>query len=115
MKTIAVIVLLLCCAFGQDKAAESAAEAACGPRDVEFEVQIDASAHPTPVPDIGKAVIYVVQESSLFTRFGIDGKWVGALNGPRAYLSASIEPGEHHLCAGPPRRIQARFVARLES
>jgi len=28
MKTIAVIVLLLCCAFGQDKAAESAAEAA---------------------------------------------------------------------------------------
>jgi hypothetical protein len=42
MKTIAAILVLLpCCAFGpgalgQDKAAISAAEAACGPRDVHF-------------------------------------------------------------------------------
>lgn len=100
MKTVAMIVLLSCCAIGQDKAAESAAEAAaCGPRDVEFEVKIDASVHPMPVAEVGKAVIYVVQESSSFTRFGIDGKWIGALKGHETYLSASVEPGEHHLCA----------------
>jgi hypothetical protein len=33
MKAIAAILSLSCCAFGQDKAAISAAEAACGPRD----------------------------------------------------------------------------------
>jgi hypothetical protein len=36
MKTIAAILLLPCCAFGQDKAAVSATEAGCGPRDVGF-------------------------------------------------------------------------------
>ena len=102
MKTVAVIVLLSCCAFGQDKAAESAADAACGPSDVDFEVHIDASAHPRPVPEMGKAVIYVVQKASSFaTRFGIDGKWVDALK-RNTYLSAPIEPGEHHLCAMGP-------------
>ena len=40
-----------------------------------------------------------MQESSNSTRVGIDGSWVGALKGPRAYLSVSVEPGEHHLCA----------------
>jgi len=100
MKMIAALLLLSCCALGQDKAAESAVEAAaCGPRDVEFEVKIDASVHPTPLPEVGKAVIYVVQESGSFTRLGIDGKWVGALKGSGTYLSASVEPGEHHLCA----------------
>ena len=59
----------------------------------------DKSMHPTPAPENGKAVIYVVQQSLSFTRFAVDGKWVGALKGPRAYIFASIEPGEHHLCA----------------
>jgi hypothetical protein len=31
-------------------------------------------------------------------KFGADGKWLGALKGG-TYLSASLEPGEHHLCA----------------
>lgn len=100
MKIIAALLLVSCFAFGQDKTAESAVEAAaCGPREVEFEVNIDESVHPTPAPETGKAVIYVVQESSSFTRIGINGKWVGALKGKRTYLSASVEPGEHHLCA----------------
>jgi hypothetical protein len=49
------IVVLSCCALGQDRAAESAMEAAaCWPRDVEFEMKIDASVHPTPLPEVGK-------------------------------------------------------------
>jgi hypothetical protein len=99
MKTIAAIVLLSCCAFGQDKAAVSAAEATCGPRDVGFEVSAEESRHPTPTPENGKAVIYVVQADARgSTRVGADGKWLGALKG-RTYFSASIDPGEHHLCA----------------
>jgi hypothetical protein len=98
VKTIAAIVLLSCFAVGQDKAAISAAEAACGPRDVGFDVTAEESQHPTPTPEDGKAVIYVVQESNGSTRVGGDGQWLGALKA-RTYFSASLDPGEHHLCA----------------
>lgn len=89
---------LSCCAIGQDKTAIAAAEAACGPRAVEFKVTIDKSGHPTPIPENGKALIYVVQKDSATTRVGADGKWLGAAR-RGTYFFASIDPGEHHLCA----------------
>jgi hypothetical protein len=101
MKTIAATFLLACCsccAFAQDKAALSAAEAACGPRAVGFRVAADKSQHPTPRPEDGKALIYVVQKDAATTRVAADGKWLGALR-RRTYLFASIDPGEDHLCA----------------
>jgi len=98
MKTIAAVLLLACFAFGQDKAAVSAAKAACGPQDVEFEVVADDSQHPAAIPENGKALIYVVQETIGSTRFGVDGKWLGALKA-ETYFFSSIEPGERHLCA----------------
>jgi len=102
MKSIVAILVVSCCflscgAFGQDKAAISAAEAACGPRDVGFNVTADKSQHPTPTPESGKALIYVVQRASGVMKFGADGKWLGALKGG-TYLAASVDPGEHHLC-----------------
>jgi hypothetical protein len=101
MRTVAAILLLLCCsccAFSQDKAAVSAAESACGPRDVGFKVTADKSQHPAPTPENGKALLYVVQKDDATTRVGADGKWLGGLR-RRTYLLASIDPGEHHLCA----------------
>lgn len=98
MKTIAAILLLSCCAFGQDKAAVSATEAGCGPQDARFEVKTDESQHPAPTPEEGKALIYFVADGHLTTPFGVDGKWVGAVNGGR-YFFVPIDPGEHHLCA----------------
>jgi hypothetical protein len=101
MKTIAAVLLLSCCsycAFGQDKAAVAAAEAACGPRAVGFKVTADKSQHPTPRPEAGKALIYLVQKDDATTRVGTDGKWLGAMR-RRTYFSASIDPGERHLCA----------------
>jgi hypothetical protein len=97
MKTIAVILLLSSYALGQDKTAVAAAEAACGPRDVSFEVTADVSQHPTPPPESGKALVYVVQDDRITTKFGVDGKWVGANHG-RTYFFVPIDPGEHHLC-----------------
>jgi hypothetical protein len=32
------------------------------------------------------------------TRFGMDGKWVGANQG-NSYFGLAVAPGEHHLCA----------------
>jgi hypothetical protein len=97
MKAIAAIVLLSCCAFGQEKAAISTAEVACGPHDAEFEVTPDDSQHPTPTPESNKALIYVVQRAPGVMKFGADGKWLGALK-PGTYFFAFMEPGEHHLC-----------------
>jgi hypothetical protein len=89
--------LLPCCAFSQDKAAISAAEASCGPDNHELSVTIDESRHPTPSPENGKAVIYVVQRATGTFKFAADGKWLGALKGG-TYFYAVVDPGEHHLC-----------------
>ena len=58
----------------------------------------DKSGHPTPIPGNGEALIYVVQKDSATTRVGADGKWIGAAR-RGTYFFASIDPGEHHLCA----------------
>ena len=103
MKTMVATIflsLLSCCAFGQDKAAISAAEAACGPMDVQFDVTADKYQHPAPTPENGKALIYVVQQHPGSTRIGADGEWLGGLQ-RGGYFSASIDPGVHHLCAAP--------------
>jgi hypothetical protein len=100
MKTIVTtffLTLLSCSAFGQDKAAISAAEAGCGPDNVKLSVTIDESGHPTPSPENGKALIYVVQSGAGTFKFGADGKWLGALKGG-SYFYSAVDPGEHHLC-----------------
>ena len=100
MKTIGAtffLSLLSCCAFGQDKAAISSAEAGCGPDNTELSMTTDESRHPTPAPENGKALIYVVQRATGTFKFGADGKWLGALKGG-SYFYATVDPGEHHLC-----------------
>jgi hypothetical protein len=52
----------------------SVAEAACGSRRVGCKVAADKSQHPTPTPENGKALIYVVQKDDASTRFAADGK-----------------------------------------
>jgi hypothetical protein len=61
MKTVtAVLLLSICvlsiCAFGQDKAAVAAAEAACGPNSENFTVTVGT--HPMGAPEEGKALIF---------------------------------------------------------
>jgi len=104
MKTIAAILLLSCCALSQDQRAISRAEVGCGPQDVKYEVKFDDSQHPTPTPEDGKALIYVVADGDLTSVFGVDEKWEGAVKGGRApstgaYFFVPTEPGEHHVCA----------------
>jgi hypothetical protein len=68
------------------------------PQDAKFEVKSDESQHPAPSPEDGKALIYFVADGRLTSPFGVDGKWVGPVNGGR-YFFVAIEPGEHHICA----------------
>lgn len=92
-------------ALAQDSAAVTAAEAACGPKGVNFDVKDDDAPHAVGRPEAGKALVYVVQEigelncigACLTTKIAVDGAWVGA-NHHNSYLFFAVEPGEHHLC-----------------
>jgi hypothetical protein len=87
---------------------------ACGNFDVIMAVELDASQHTIAGADPNKARIYFIQDTGLVTtiaypttKIGIDGQWVGA-NKKDSYFSISVEPGEHHLCAG----IQSAFIRK---
>ena len=106
MKSIVAILLLMGAAtFPQDHAPVRRERASCGPANVQFEVKTDPNRHPAPEPAPDKALAYVVENlragcfmCDTTTRIGLDGAWVGATKG-NSYLSISLEPGEHHLCA----------------
>ncbi|MFY9906076.1 MAG: hypothetical protein WBX02_13185 [Terriglobales bacterium] len=130
MKVAVVLVLIAASACAQDGAAVAAAEAACGPREVNFEVKPDTTHHPVPAPDSGKALIYVVEDlgqcpdcgqgtglgqiatdvSGALTKVGMDGAWVGANQG-NTYFFLSVEPGDHHLCMNWQSRMSERSRA----
>lgn len=101
---LAQIILGAVWAPAQDPFAIRAAQSACGPANIKFEAKQETSQHPTPQPDSGKALVYVVQDigelkcsGCALTRIGMDGAWVGTNQGS-SYFSFPAEPGEHHVC-----------------
>jgi len=104
MKAALALMLFAASAFAQNPA--DVAKAACGPKGVSFDVNLDRSKHALTQPDPGKARIYFIHQAGNHatfgvnptTRIGIDGAWVGAYRS-NAYFSVSVGPGEHHLCA----------------
>ena len=86
--------------------------AACGDEKISFNVdrgKVGALAPLVP----GKAALYIVEFFDLrdkgkinrpTIRQGLDGAWIGATQG-FTYVTASIDPGEHHLCS----RWQSHF------
>ena len=103
MKTALAVIFFAISAVAQDQSAVLAAEAACGPRSVEFRIKTENSEHPMVQPDPGKALVYVILDQkfqavrAVTARIGIDGVWVGANRG-NSYLFFSTAPGDHHLC-----------------
>lgn len=103
MKASLVVFLFSVSAFAQQLSV-AAAESACGPSNVQFVTKINNDQHEIAKPDPGKALVYVVEDqkfkvvNDVTIRVGVDGKWVGADRG-NSYLSFSIEPGKHHMCA----------------
>ena len=117
MRSWLVLFFLGATAIAQDQSAIAAAEAACGPKDVQFDVKADQSQHPVPQPNPGKALVYVVQEfgqveckGCAVTKIGLDGAWVGANKG-NSYIYFSAEPGERHLCMNWQSRFESRARA----
>jgi len=114
MKAALFVVLFAVSAFAQDQAAITAAQAACGPKEVKFDAKQDAAQHPTPQADPGKALVYVVQNlgemqcsGCALTKVGLDGAWVGATQGS-SYVYFPAEPGERHICVNWQSRLEWR-------
>ena len=90
--------------MAQNNSAATAGSPGCGDDAIKFSVKTDKGQHPSQ-PETGKALIYFIEDDSNFnstpkptTRAGLDGKWMGATHG-NSYLSFSVDPGVHHLCA----------------
>jgi hypothetical protein len=102
------------------------AEAACGPKNIKFEVQTGPTDPPQPEP--GKALVYVIEDlgqcsdctgnskafftnvSNALTKVGMDGAWMGANQGS-SYFFFAATPGEHHLCINWQSRLEVRSRA----
>jgi hypothetical protein len=100
MRVIGLVMLIAVSAFAQ---VPPAVAPACGPEKVSFNVKLDESQHALAQPEPGKAWVYFIQEKGsdalgVTTMIGLDGTWVGA-NKNSSYFGASVEPGEHHVCA----------------
>ncbi len=109
MKAALLVILLFATfAFAQDSSSVAAAEAACGPAQVQFDARAAKDQPPAQSPaqlEADKSLVYVVevfdravsQIGKPTLRVGLDGKWVGA-DKDDSYISFSVDPGEHHLC-----------------
>ena len=114
MKTKLMMAIVLCgaWAFAQDsvdfdpnKTAVAKAMAACGPDKVKFDVTQSGASQPPATVEAGKALVYVIEETSAncgvgcvaTTKVGLNGSWIGANQG-NSYFSFAVASGEHHLC-----------------
>jgi len=104
MKRTLAAIFVASCAFAGGK---GVIVRACGPEAVTFNVKADQPLAALPKPEADKALVYVIQERRLFggcvkckptVRIGVDGNWVGAQHYD-SWLSFSVQPGGHHLCA----------------
>ena len=112
MKVIfcAVLSLTVLCsvaAFAQEEAF-TAATSACGPMPDHLKVSPDPTKQALTQPEPGKALVYVIEDDGVANRIiggnitwriGLDGAWVAGMNRHNPYVTISLTPGEHHLCA----------------
>ena len=103
MKTPLLSFLLAASALAQPPV--TVATAACGPKAMNFNVTLDDTQHTLVQPDQGKARVYFILDDGPLgshqhytLKIGLDGAWVGAYK-QNSFLVASVEPGEHHVCA----------------
>jgi hypothetical protein len=115
MRIVFALISLTMGVFAQNSSVVASAQAACGPKDVSFDVQNDDTRHSILQPEVGKALVYVIQEDSpgkcvscTETKVALDGAWVGA-NRHNSYVSFAVDPGERHLCVV----LQGLFVGAL--
>lgn len=114
MRILVLLLFFAAPAIAQMAAAPPAA--ACGPKNVSFKVDLKESQHALAAPEPGKALIYFIHDAGTnwtirypTVKVVVDGTWVGANHGD-SYFSASVDPGEHHVCV----TLQSSAASGLE-
>jgi hypothetical protein len=108
MKNVLAFLLLASSMYAPGSVGEARLAAGCGPSSVSFKVAVNKEQHPTPQPEPGKAIVYLIQQDvtdpnytsltgGATLKVGLDGDWIGATHG-RSYLYFAVEPGEHRVC-----------------
>jgi hypothetical protein len=135
VKAALVVLSFAASALAQDPSAALAAEAACGPKEITFDAKQDSTQHPTPQPEAGKALMYLIEDlgrcvdcgraslsprdvDNAVVKVGIDGRWVGAGRGD-SYLLIPAAPGDHDRClnwlSSPEERSRAFTLANFSA
>jgi len=111
---LCILLLFASMSLTQDQSAIAKAKSACGPDEIRFDFQTTKDSPSVVEPEPGKARIYVIGRDhrscggcGIVARVGLNGAWIGAING-NSYLTASLEPGEHHLCTNWQSRLSYR-------
>jgi hypothetical protein len=121
MKRKLVVFLCSLCLISSTRTQAAKLPDACGDDKVRFDVKLqkDPPAPSDPAP--GKAQIVFIETSKKpaaigcmgrcnnFTRFGVDGAWVGATK-DNSYFTLSVDPGVHHLCAVLGKEVDAEAL-----
>jgi len=110
MKSALALLFLAATAFAQDQSAIATVQAACGPKDVQFDAKKDSSQHPASHDDAGKAIVYFIGDGKGLTRptirVGVDGVWAGATTPIPTFLSCwNRESITSAPTGSPPMRI----------
>ena len=115
-RSLLLILLLASPAFAQDSESAARTAAGCGPASAHFDVTTDKKQHPAPLPESGKAIVFVVEdiERGPTMKVGLDGAWVGANKG-KSYFFFSVDPGEHHLCTNWQSAVFKQTAKRVGS
>jgi hypothetical protein len=120
MKVLLALVLFAWPCMAQSYVPPIDPEAACGAREVKFQVRSDYQGLHLPVVDAGKAVVYFVEMQKIdgignvTAKIALDGKWVGA-NHSNSYFFVTVEPGEHHLCTSWQSSVASRQQVSLNN
>jgi hypothetical protein len=96
------VLALLLCSFA---VAKDPLPAVCGPENASFKINRSTALPPTPVPENGKALVYVFG----FGKYAVDGKPLGEIN--QSYSFFQLDPGEHHVCAQYSNWMNGRFFS----
>ncbi len=118
LKFLLVALLLGLPVLTQAQSPDDQSGGGCGSSKAGWDVKTVRDHPPSPHPQDGKALVYVIQSmwdhpgiviggDKATTRVGIDGAWVGANHGD-SYFFFPVDPGEHSICAD----WQSTFYAR---
>jgi hypothetical protein len=118
LKILLVALLLGLPIFTQAQSSDDQSDGGCGSSKAGWDVKTVKDHPPSPKPQDGKALVYVVQtmwvqpgivigSEKATTRVGVDGTWIGANHGD-SYFFFPVDPGEHSICTD----WQSTFYAR---